>query len=36
MAWLRRALGGLKALFRQQQLEEELDEELRSCQEISI
>lgn len=36
MAWLKRALSGLRALFRQQQLEEELDEELRSCQELSI
>ena len=36
MAWLRRVAGGFKALFRQQQLEEELDEELRSCWEISV
>jgi predicted permease len=35
MAWLKRALGGFNALFRQRQLEEELDEELRSCLEIS-
>ena len=36
MAWLKRALSGVRALFRQQRLEEELDEELRSCEELSI
>jgi predicted permease len=36
MAWLRRALGGLGALFRRRHLEDELDEELRACLEMSI
>jgi predicted permease len=36
MAWLRRMLGGLDALFRKHRVEQELDEELRACLEISI
>lgn len=36
MTLLRRALGGLDALFRQRQVDEELDEELRACLEISV
>lgn len=36
MAWLRRMLGGFHALFRRRRLEQELDEELRSCLESSI